>query len=60
MTLTVIAFVISALGKILKGMETRLQDLEVRRQVESIKTTLLENSTKSPEDLRRLLSLKLQ
>ena len=61
---TVILVVVDALGIILKGLVKRLEDLEIRGQVETIQTTALLSLARI---LRRvlktrgdLLSLKLQ
>ena len=60
----VILIVIGALGTIPKGLVKRLEDLEIRGQVETIQTTALLGSSrilrKVLEDLGDLLSLKLQ
>ena len=64
MKVTVIPIIIGALGKVMKGLVKGLQDLEIRRRVETIQTTA---SLRSARILRRvletwrdLLSLKLQ
>ena len=44
MTLTVIAIVIGALGTIIKRLVKRVEDLEIRGQVETIKTAALRSS----------------
>ena len=58
MKLTVIPIVADALGTIPKELVNRLEDLEIRRQVETIQTTALlkigQNTEKSHGDFRRL------
>ena len=48
----VIPIVIGALGTIPKGLVNEVEDLEIRRQAETIKID--QNTEKSPGDLRRL------
>ena len=60
MKVTVIPIVIGALGTVTKGLIQGLEDMEIRRRVETIQTKALkidQNIEKSPGDL---LSLKLQ
>ena len=59
MKLTVIPFVIGALGTVTKGLlEQGMEDLEIRGQVETIQTYSIikigQNTGKSPGNLRRL------
>ena len=55
MKVTVIPTVFGALGTIPKSLIKRLEDLEIREQVETIKTKIGQNSEKNPGDLRRLV-----
>ena len=41
MKVTVLAIIIGALGTVCKGLETRLEELEVRRRIETIQTAAL-------------------
>ena len=41
MKVTIIPFVIGAFGTVTKGLSKRLEDLEVRGQVETVQTTAL-------------------
>ena len=50
---TVIPFIIGALGTIPKGLVKGLEDLEIRKQEESI-IKISQNTEKRPGDLRRL------
>ena len=52
MKITVIPIVIGALGTLLKGLLKRLDDLEIRGQIETIQTTAL---LRSARILRRVL-----
>ena len=57
MKVTVVPIIISALGTVIKGLVQGLDDLEIRRRVETFQTAALlgsENTEKSPVDLRRL------
>ena len=60
MKVTVIPIVIGSLGTILKGSMKRLEDLEIRRQVETIQTIALQRSAtilrRIQETWRNLLS----
>ena len=63
MKVTITPIVIGAFGPVTKGLLKGLEDLEVGGRVETIQTTILlrnGQNTKSPGDLRDLLSLKLQ
>ena len=46
MKVTVIPIAIVAFGTVTKGLVRRLEDLEIRRRVETIKTTALLRSTR--------------
>ena len=52
--MTIIPIVIGAFGTVTKGLLKGLEDLEVSGRVETIQTTALLNTEKSPGDLRRL------
>ena len=52
--MTIIPIVIGAFGTVTKGLLKGLEDLEVGGRVETIQTTALLNTKKSPGDLRRL------
>ena len=54
MQVSIIPIVIGAFGTVTKGLLKGLEDLEVGGRVETIKTTTLLNTEKSPGDLRRL------
>ena len=62
--MTVIPIVIGALGTVTKGLVKRLEDLEIRRRVETIQTRALLRSARIlrrvPETWGDLLSLKTQ
>ena len=59
--MTVIPIVIGALGTIPKGLVSGLEELEIRRQMETIKTTaLLRSARRVQKTWRDLLSLKFQ
>ena len=56
MKLTFILIVIGAVGTVTKELLKGLEDMEIRRLVETIKTTVIEisqNTEKRPGDLRR-------
>ncbi len=54
MKANIVPIVIDAFGTITKGLFKGLEDLEVGGRVETIQTTALLNTEKSPGDLRRL------
>ena len=54
MKITVILTIIGALRTIPKGLVKGLEDLEIKGQVETIKTKIGQNTKKMPGDLRRL------
>ena len=64
MKVAVIPIVIAAVGTVSKGFVQRLEDLEIRRQMETIKSTVLLRWTRILKrvlvDSRDLLSFKLQ
>ena len=52
--LTIIPIVIGALCAVIKGLVQGLEDLKITGRVETVKTTALRWTEKSPGDLRRL------
>ena len=54
MKVTIIPIAIGAFDTVTKGLLKGLEDIEVGRRVETIQTTALLNTEKSPGDLRRL------
>ena len=55
MRVTVIPMVIGALRTVFKGLERKLNELEIGRRIETIQTIkICQNIVKSPGDLRRL------
>ena len=60
MNVPVIPIAIDALSTVTRGIVLGLKDLEIRGRVETIKTTALLLSTRSPEDLRRLAVTQVQ
>ena len=54
MKVTVIPIVISVLGMVLKGLERGLEELEIRRWIETIQTKTWLSTEKRPGDLKRL------
>ena len=60
--MTIISFVFGALGSVTKGLIQEFEDLEIKRRMETIQTTIIEigqNTKKSVGGLRRLAKLKL-
>ena len=55
MRVTVVLFVIGTLGMVPKGLKRALEELEIRRQIETFQTIEISyNTKKSPEDLKSL------
>ena len=46
MTVTVVPIMVGALGTVPKGLEKRLEELEIRRRIEPIQTTALLRSAR--------------
>ena len=51
---TIIQIVIGVLGTVIKGILKGLEDLEIRGRVETILTTTLLNTERSPRDLWKI------